>query len=390
MNSFGMDIVRGEPHNIIYQFYNSYKIRAMKKIGLFACVLSASASLASCSDEAFQGEDRSAKESVNVSFSSLLAEQEDSQGGSDGVSALIFHKEGENQVRLLDSEDENWKQEEGNKYTMSRKLEIGTYHFAFAKGLKRVSSETKGNELNSCFLVDEGGNHKLTDFAAVHPSDENGLKDCDTPLFLDEDKSKVATEQDLGKISNTISFSTTLIHAQGRLDILFVDAKKGDSDELVPLEKGDPLGNIQSVTLNLKDVNSRCVLSTQACVTSLSYSPSISGKDFLPFDIDSYKKEFASGSGFPAEKFAGMTSDNSKLKSFYLFPTQNIVMSMTILYGNGYSRSEKCTVNIDRNKATVLKVWITNEYVGVNWDLDIIEQPLSFKDAPEGDEGFWN
>lgn len=352
--------------------------RRNKILLLFVCLVGG---LSSCSreDASVVGPIQE-EEQVSVSF---LAKTSSADTPDYDLDNLIFRRNVQGEVVLCPSSSSSWVFN-GQTYEKKQHLQVGDYHFAFTKGLKRVASETQGHEGENCFLVENSDLQKdLTAYQIVHPNDGEFLKYPVTDLFLDASPDSVNKINDLSAESK-LKYSRTLLHAQGRLDLLFCR-----TDENV--YSAEPFNRISTIQLDFSGINSNCCLSTQECLVPRKLTLNYRSGELMPFSLEDYKAEFHDIEPSVLEKMEGWTEQNSRIVKTKFFPSGNFNLKLTVTYVNGVVKSyDLNSLNVARNRATLILVYVKNEQMVISPDLSVVDKPLDFLTEATGEDGFWN
>lgn len=335
----------------------------------------------SCSRESSLGDEpNQEEEQVSVSF---LAKATSADTPDDDLDNLIFRRNAQGEVVLCPSSSSLWVFN-GQSYEKKQHLQVGSYHFAFTKGLQRTDSEIKGQEGNNCFLVENFDFHKdLTSYKIIHPNDGEYLKYPVTDLFLDASSDSVNKINDLATDSK-LKYSRTLVHAQGRLDLLFC---RTDAS----IYSAEPFNRISSIQLDFSGINSNCCLGTQEYSVPRKLALNYRSEELTAFNLEDYKSEFQDVESSVLEKMEGWTEQNSRIIKTKFFPSGNFDLKLTVTYVNGVVKSyDLNSLNVARNRATLILVYVKNEQMVISPDLSVVDKPLDFLTEAVGEDGFWN
>ena len=352
--------------------------RKNKILFLFLCLVGG---LSSCSQENSCRVDSAQEEKqVTVSF---WAKASSADAPDYDLDNLIFRRNSQGEVVLCPSSSSLWVFN-GQTYEKKQHLQVGYYHFAFTKGLQRAESETQGHEGENCFLVENFDLHNdLTSYEIIHPNDGEYLKYPVTDLFLDATSDSVNKINDLATDSK-LKYSRTLLHAQGRLDLLFC---RTDAN----VYSAEPFNRISSIQLDFSGINSICCLGTQECSEPRKLTLNCRSEELPSFNIDDYKSEFQDVESSVLEKLEGWTEQNSRIIKTKFFPSGNFDLKLTVTYVNGVVKSyDLNSLNVARNRATLILVHVKNEQMVISPDLSVVDKPLDFLTEAVGEDGFWN
>lgn len=354
--------------------------------------LSAALILTSCEQRGFDKTDDIYKPTVKVAFEAAVPNRYDYSPGIEKIRPLevILKKSDlESGVEMLSEDPEGWKQTDSS-WDFIKNLQVGSYYFWFFAGLDRVSDHVIGNSGNICYVVETSGLASEKNYKIVHPSLENSLKVCGSELYMDN---SVSDASELVHLNTNEKFNTkrTLTHAQGRVDLLFVNALKTDTG-YVPVSEGtvieqNPLFDVSSISVFLQNVNSTCVIFDQTYENPMNFETTVEGGHVPEFDFETYKNSFLDDQNL--DWLSDCNSANSRIWTSLFFPSENITGKVTLTYQNGRKiEKELSTFEIQRNRASLITVWMTTEKESI--DVDIDETPPEFKEESIGDNGFWN
>ena len=318
------------------------------------------------------------RQSVNVSFSTSVPQDNSApvySPGEDGLSALIFRQDNSDSETLsyLEDLETRWSKKSDTEFTMGCTVEVGTYYFVFAKGLSLSDSE---NAEGKCYLDIKGTESTLGDYVIRHPEVSGQPADCEEALYLNENRTVPCYLTEATDVKN---FSATLKHVQGRFDLIFVKCEDGEGH--VPAE-GNPLEGISGVQLDMKGMNTSYTLDGVSGSPD-DFSLKTASADFSDFRYGDYRAEFVNA----PEKFM-ITDDNvtGKIKKYHFFPVEGASVNLTVEFENGHKVNRSVDLNLTENKANILLVWVTSDYLVLKIE-DFSGEELG--NTGKGDEGFW-
>lgn len=355
--------------------------------------LSAALILTSCEQRGFDKTDNDIyKPTVKVAFEAAVPNRYDYSPGTGEIRPLeIILKKSDSElgVEMLAEDPEGW-QQTGSSWDFVKNLQVGDYYFWFFAGLDRVSDYVTGNLGHVCYIIDSPGLTSEKKYKIIHPSLENYLKVCGSELYMDNN---VSDASELVHLTINEKFNTkrTLTHAQGRVDLLFVNALKTDSG-YVPVSEGtvieqNPLLDVASISVSLQNVNSTCVIFDQTYENPMNFEVTEEGAHIPEFDFETYKNSFLDDQNL--DWLSKCNSANSRIWTGLFFPTENVTGKVVLTYLNGRKiEKELAAFEIQRNRASLITVWLTTEKESIEVEID--ETPPEFKEESIGDNGFWN
>lgn len=317
-------------------------------------------------------------------------------------SVLIFRRsDSANFSFIPDDGNSDW-QSSDTEFTRNMNLPVGKYRFMFARGFSFEPTDGR-----CAFTWEKGasGNYDK-DYFFAYPSSgvENGervLKPCPTELYADtkEEGSELNdTEYSLGE-GNHLSVSRKMTRLQGRIDLLLRRGIRVGKDTYEVLPEGpdnenaltNALKKIKAIQVTVANSSSRCHVAGLSFDSPGRYSFGLSPADFTVFSSKIFMEELKG-----AKPSDYLVFDNSAYyKGPLLFPApgdESAEINLVVEYISPLApRKTTKPVKMERNKVAFVIIWLINEEVGVDVNVDITVKDLEFwNDEAKGDDGFWN
>lgn len=312
-------------------------------------------------------------------------------GGAANFSILVFKEQTNNQSEFFRREKGNWVQEQDN-LEKTLLLPSGKYRFLLTYGFPCLNGNYNdfllGAPLRDCFfsLPASGG-------AASESAGE---------LFLDDNTGGKTPWNEVYDctVNAPQVIQRTLTRSVGRVDVLVRRGKKFSDGTITPVDEGtdmdvaykNTLKKIKEIGITVRDVGSKYYLDGAYTDAPVFYSYVIvkntdSPFFFTPFDADGFEKQTSSSEG----KYDWFDK-YPYCEGPFLFPSvgkNKSTLEVRMYYTNFPDEVYTSSIEIERNKVSLVTLWLLEEKLNLDVNLSIVSESLREKELI-GDDGIWN
>lgn len=306
-------------------------------------------------------------------------------------SVLVFKERADNQSEFFRREKGDWVQGQDN-LEKTLLLPSGKYRFLLTYGSPYLNGSYNDflleTPLRDCFFSLSASGGAVSESAGE--------------LFLDDNTGgKTPWNEVYDCTVNTPRvIQRTLTRSVGRVDVLVRRGKKASDGKITPLDEGtdmhvayeNTLKKIKEIGITVRDVGSKYYLDGAYTDAPVFYSYVI-GKNtdspffFTPFDADGFEKQTSSSEG----KYDWFDK-YPYCEGPFLFPSvgkNKSTLEVRMYYTNFPDEIYTSSIEIERNKVSLVTLWLLEEKLNLDVNLSIVSEPLQENELI-GDDGTWN
>lgn len=325
---------------------------------------------------------------VQIEIPSLAETKADD---AEDLSVLVFKENPDNHCEFFLREKGNWTKGPDN-LGKTLLLPSGKYRFLLTSG--------------SPFLQDDYTDFQvktpLEDCFFSLPVSEGAMGESCGEFYMDDNTGgKTPWNEVYDCTRNTPQvIERTLTRAVGRVDVLVRRGRKASDGTITPVEEGsdmdiaytNTLKKIKEIVITIRNAGSTYYLDGAYTGDPAVYSYVIKKEPgssffFTPFDAGAFEKLVS------AQEGAYSWFDNYPYaKGPFLFPSmngQNSKLEVKMCYTNFPEATYGSSIRIERNKVSLVTLWLLEEKLNLDVDLSVISEPLVDNESI-GDNGIWD